>query len=175
MNERIFFAPVLVFFLIAFFSCSSTKVTFHEVSSISELEGLWISNDGQIIEYPLESGEKRFFRYSRPPLDVTDSFLKKATEFGLSKENAWAKRFSLIDNFPVLDSNESQKGERLFLSKKRIFSEKSILASEIVAMQNLGIFLISDDGAILKINEKFKLFSEKFDDEEIAGEFWRQK
>ena len=90
----------------------------------------------------------------------------------------WARRHAINDDFPRADSNGTQSGSRLFLDENgRVQSQKTFLAVEIVAMQNLNVFSISEDGRFLITNGDFKLYSDDFDDvkaEKIDG-VWEKK
>lgn len=128
---------------------------------INELEGNWISKNGNLYQYPFFMDEKCYLRWAMAAVDDTALWQNYADENSLSLQQLWNKRFACVNkiynrDFPFVDESGYQEGLKFFLSDGKIMRRLERLIPVELVEWNLESFQISDMGN-LRQKEKFYL------------------
>ncbi|MCR4734837.1 MAG: hypothetical protein K5829_07540 [Treponema sp.] len=182
--------PLLFVFVIVFFvfSCKSTpqvvEEVFHPASSLEDLIGLWISENGEY-EYPFLLGNKKYIRFANSATDDTEIWEEFAASHGMDLKTLWKKRFSFLpyiyvpegykDTIPLSDSHGSEYGIKTFIQDGRIFSRKEMIIPEKILITNLRYFLLSQDEKSFKEDGTFYLASDVLNDLTADGTLYFKK
>ena len=158
--------------LLSLASCATNKeVLFHNIASLQELEGTWESKSGKGLEYPVTIEKKRYVRFYSEWKNCTADWKKISAATGETLEELWERRFSLPytstggKTLPYSDENMNETGVIFSYSEKEgIRYRTEILATELVAAQNLAFFSAASDGTAIKEDGIFCLFSSCIDD-----------
>lgn len=174
--KQVLWRAFLGFLCVLCVSCVSTSVPsgFRAAKSLSEIQGKWVSSNGEL-EYPLALEGKKYLRYALVPSDDTAKWFEYADTNGIDVSELWKKRFVLapyiyqksggsIENFPYADENGTQIGRKFFVADEKIFSRVEILIPERLVAINLEFFAIRKDSAALRENGVFYLASDTFRD-----------
>ncbi|MCR4939571.1 MAG: zinc ribbon domain-containing protein [Treponemataceae bacterium] len=137
----------------------------HSLSSLDELVGLWLAEDGARINYPDFSLQKdsRMLSFSWPEESVTLTWAQYAEENGLSLNDMWEKRNiyrAAIHGEILADENGSQLG---FILRRDslgdIYARRQLFVPEKIVRDNLLFFIVSPDGNAIRTNGLFRFFS----------------
>ena len=177
MKIRHFF---LCFALTLFFltGCQTTSGLV-ATGSLKELEGHWCASDGSVeIIYPFVVENVDYLAFAFPQKDVTENWIRKARENGMTLSEIWNRRFCYMDLFPQADRNGTQHGERLFKNDfQTVSSREYYLVDQSVALNNLDCFAFERGrkGNVLHMTGSFRLFSTKFHDLNVQGKFLKRE
>lgn len=158
------------------FSCASTNSAlseWHSATNLSELEGTWISSQGEYT-YPFIIDGKKYLRYSWNKTDDTHLWQEYAEKNKMKLEDLWEKRFALAtyvyssdftkEKLPDSDVNGVQTGRKYTLEEGKIYSTVEYLIPERLVSINLSYFSMSADLNSFMENEVFHFASDKFPD-----------
>ena len=174
-NKRLSFLLLTVSSFLLF-SCVSTffkSSEWHEATNLSQIEGTWVSAQGEY-SYPFLIDGKKYLRYSWSKSDDTELWKEFAASSKIPLEDLWARRFAFAsqiyssslskETIPDSDVNGIETGRKFFLSGERIYSRVEVLIPERLLSINLAFFVLNRDASALKENGSFYLTSEKFPD-----------
>ena len=130
------------------------------VRNISQIKGLWVSEDGAYYDWPFELNGKK---YAWPEADDTEHWVDYAKLHNRDFMDVWNHRFSYIkgiynNDYPLSDANGTQVGLKFRIDYSRpyskdipfrIYRRKEFLMPESLAKANLSFFLVSG-GNMLK-------------------------
>ncbi|MBR6153904.1 MAG: hypothetical protein IKQ43_05655 [Treponema sp.] len=133
------------------------------VRNISQIKGLWVSEDGAYYEWPFELNGKKYLHYAWPEADDTEHWVDYAKLHNRDFMDVWNHRFSYIkgiynNDYPLSDANGTQVGLKFRIDYSRpyskdipfrIYRRKEFLMPESLAKANLSFFLVSG-GNMLK-------------------------
>lgn len=142
------------------------EIPWHVLASLDELEGTWTSGNGITIHYPDYSlgTSVAMVSITWPTKDDTTLWRQKASQLGITLEQAWTKRNLLRKEIygPILiDENGTQIG---VLCTKNAFnficSNEMIFLPEKIVRDNASFFEVSPDGTKLTMKGSFHFFSD---------------
>ncbi|WP_191014343.1 hypothetical protein [Treponema zioleckii] len=168
------FCFFLVCLIFVFFSCVSTSdpslpaesqkekslseneyaepaEVWHGITSLEELRGTWISDDGYKWEYPFVLNGKTYLHRIFPEKDDTALWQECARQRNTTLDDIWGKRFSMYLEiygvcYPYADDAQNEFGIKTYRSGGRIFCRRENLIPESVAKKNLRFFERSSKG-----------------------------
>lgn len=156
------------------------------VTKLSQLTGLWISEDGSAYEWPFELNGKTYLRYAWAETDDTQRWVLYAQKHNRDFMDVWNHRFSYISaiygmNYPLSDANGTQAGLKFRTDHSspyskdipfRIYRRQEYLLPASLAKTNLSFFLLSG-GNMIKETGVMSFDSKVFNDLDADGKIYR--
>ncbi|MBR4004422.1 MAG: hypothetical protein IKI90_01095 [Treponema sp.] len=132
------------------------------ITNISQLTGLWVSEEGNLYEWPFELNGKTYLRYAWAETDDTKLWVDYAQKHNRDFMDVWNHRFSYMSavygrDYPLADENGTQIGLkfRTDYSRRysndipfRVYMRQEYLMPINIAQQNLSFFMISGKNTI---------------------------
>lgn len=123
----------------------------HRITSLEELRGTWISDDGYKWEYPFVLNGKTYLHRIFPESDDTALWQECARRRNTTLDDIWGKRFSMYLEiygvcYPYADDAQNEFGIKTYRSGGRIFCRRENLIPESVAKRNFWFFERSSKG-----------------------------
>jgi hypothetical protein len=155
-----------------------------KVTSLEQMEGLWISSNGNSYEWPFNLNRKMYLRFAWSEQDDTALWVSFAKNHNRAFSDVWNHRFSYInavygENLPAADENGSQLGIKLRADYSqpyshdvpfRIYARKEMLVPEQIAELNTGFFMRRGDE--VKESGEFDFHSFKFQNITSDGQIY---